>query len=144
MVLIDELDLHLHPSWQVKLISALKKAFPRVQFVATTHSPMLLPELERDEVLRLRQRDDGDVRVEAPDLSPALMTGSEIYEIFFGIDRLYPNDLGEALQRYGYLAGNPTRSDEEEAELTALREKLRANDLDPGWEPVPREKAGAA
>ncbi len=141
LVLIDELDLHLHPAWQVKLIPSLKKAFPSIQFIATTHSPMLLPELARDEVLRLRQRDDGDVAVESPDLSPALMTGSEIYETFFGIDRLYPNELGEALQRYGYLAGNPARSDGEDAELTALREKLRRHDLDPGWEPVPREGA---
>jgi AAA domain, putative AbiEii toxin, Type IV TA system len=141
VVLVDELDLHLHPSWQVKLISALKKVFPCIQFVATTHSPMLLPELERDEVLRLRQRDNGDVCVESPDVSPALMTGSEIYETFFGIDRLYPNELGEALQRYGYLAGNPARSDEEDAELALLREKLHQHDLDPGWEPVPREGA---
>lgn len=141
LVLIDELDLHLHPSWQATLVSALKNSFPNVQFIVTTHSPMLLPELERDEVLRLRQGDNGDVCAESPDVSPALMTGSEIYETFFGIDRLYPNELGEALQRYGYLAGNPARSDEEDAELALLREKLRQHDLDPGWEPVPREGA---
>jgi AAA domain, putative AbiEii toxin, Type IV TA system len=141
LVLIDELDLHLHPSWQVNLISALKKVFPRLQFVATTHSPMLLPNLERDEIVRLRQSDDGDVHVDLPDISPALMTGSEIYDSFFGIDRLYPNELGEALQRYGYLAGNPSRSNEEDAEVSVLREKLRQHDLDPGWDPVPREGA---
>ena len=39
IVLIDEIDLHLHPSWQVELIPALKQVFPRIQFIATTHSP---------------------------------------------------------------------------------------------------------
>jgi len=87
LVLIDELDLHLHPLWQVGLIRALKRTFPRVQFVATTHSPMLLPGLERDEIWHLRL-EEGHVKVKMFDQSPALMTGSELYQTFFGIDRL--------------------------------------------------------
>jgi predicted ATPase len=141
LVLVDELDVHLHPSWQVSLVPGLKKALPNIQFIGTTHSPMILPNLERDEVICLQQNETGDVRAVSLNVSPALMTGSEIYETFFGIDRLYPNELGEALQRYGLLAGNPTRSDEEDAELTELRAKLREHDVDPGWEPVPRQGA---
>lgn len=45
-MLIDELDLHLHPVWQQGLIAGLKHTFPRLQFVATTHSPLLLSGLE--------------------------------------------------------------------------------------------------
>ncbi len=98
LVLIDEIDIHLHPTWQVNLIQALKKAFPRVQFVVTTHSPMILPGLERDEILRVRQDETGSVVVEPVDESPAVMTGSELYESFFGIEGLYPRDLGDALR----------------------------------------------
>jgi len=112
LVLIDELDLHLHPLWQTGLIHALKRTFPKVQFVATTHSPMLLPGLERDEIWHLRL-EEGHVKVEMFDQSPALMTGSELYQTFFGIDRLYPADLGEALYRFGYLASDPRRSEEQ-------------------------------
>jgi len=83
-----------------------------VQFVATTHSPMLLPGLERDEIWHLRL-EEGHVKVEMFDQSPALMTGSELYQTFFGIDRLYPADLGEALYRFGYLASDPRRSEEQ-------------------------------
>ncbi len=54
------------------------------------------------------------------DQAPALMTGSEIYETFFGLDRLYPDQLGEDLRRYGYLAGDPARTDDEERELHHL------------------------
>jgi hypothetical protein len=140
LVLIDELDLHLHPLWQVGLVRALKATFPRIQFIATTHSPMLLPGLESDEIRHLRLDDEGNVRVETVDQSPALMTGSEIYQSFFGIDRLYPTDLGEALRRYGYLSSDPGRSDEEEQEMIRHRAKLKKAGIDPGWEPTPRRE----
>lgn len=41
VVLIDELDLHLHPKWQWRVIDALRKTFPNVQFIASTHAPIL-------------------------------------------------------------------------------------------------------
>mgnify|MGYP003289737454 CR=1 FL=1 len=41
IVLIDEIDMHLHPKWQWNIINALQKVFPNVQFIATTHSPIL-------------------------------------------------------------------------------------------------------
>jgi predicted ATP-binding protein involved in virulence len=53
IVLIDELDLHLHPRWERQLPNGLKKAFPRVQFIATTHSPQVLSELSPDEIILL-------------------------------------------------------------------------------------------
>lgn len=42
VVLIDELDMHLHPKWQWNVIDALQKTFPNVQFIAATHSPILI------------------------------------------------------------------------------------------------------
>lgn len=42
IVLIDEIDMRLHPSWQRSIISLLRATFPRVQFVVTTHSPLVL------------------------------------------------------------------------------------------------------
>lgn len=144
LVLIDEIDLHLHPRWQVRLIPALKRVFPKLQFIATTHSPMVLPGLERDEVLVLRQDEHGDVVARNLDQAPALMTGSEIYETFFGLDRLYPDQLGEDMRRYGYIAGDPARTDDEERELHELRERLRRAHADPGWEPVARDAAASS
>lgn len=42
IVLIDEVDLHLHPKWQQQILSGLRRVFPRVQFIVTTHSPQVL------------------------------------------------------------------------------------------------------
>jgi len=139
MVLIDELDLHLHPTWQVWLVPVLKRVFPRMQFIVTTHSPMLLPALERHEIVMLRLDENGDVVAEAPPASPKLMTGSEIYSSFFNIQKLYPNDLGDELRRYTYLSSDPTRTDEEDAEMLRLQKKLTAAGLDLGLPPVPRD-----
>lgn len=54
VVLIDELDLHLHPEWQKLIISSLKKSFPQIQFIASTHSPFLIQEAEEGQLLKLK------------------------------------------------------------------------------------------
>lgn len=141
LVLVDEIDVHLHPTWQVRLIPALKKVFPRLQFIATTHSPMVLPALEQDEVWILSQDDEGSVRANPAPRSPALLTGSELYQSFFQLDELYPDDLGRKLRRYGELATDPLRSDTDEAELTGLGAELQRAGLEFDWEPVARESA---
>jgi predicted ATP-binding protein involved in virulence len=56
VVIIDELDLHLHPKWQRHVIHDLKRTFPSVQFIATTHSPQLIGEAQPEEIRKI----DGD------------------------------------------------------------------------------------
>jgi len=48
--MVDELDLHLHPKWQRRVIHDLKATFPSVQFIATTHSPQLIGEAQPEEI----------------------------------------------------------------------------------------------
>lgn len=50
VVLIDEIDLHLHPQWQRKIVSNLEKTFPNCQFIATTHSPQVIGEVPHDKI----------------------------------------------------------------------------------------------
>lgn len=54
IVLIDELELHLHPKWQWKVVEALKKTFPSVQFIATTHSPLLIASCQNENLIVLK------------------------------------------------------------------------------------------
>ena len=46
IVLIDEIELHMHPSWQRRILSILKEVFPNIQFIVTTHSPQVLGEAD--------------------------------------------------------------------------------------------------
>jgi hypothetical protein len=50
VVLIDEIELHLHPKWQRQIVQNLTAAFPRCQFIATTHSPQVIGEVEHDRI----------------------------------------------------------------------------------------------
>ena len=50
VVLIDEIDLHLHPKWQRQIVHNLRVAFPRCQFIATTHSPQVSGEVEHERI----------------------------------------------------------------------------------------------
>ena len=58
VVLIDEIDLHLHPKWQRRVVGDLQKAFPKIQFIATTHSPFILQSLDPGEVIDLNDIND--------------------------------------------------------------------------------------
>lgn len=55
VVLIDEIDLHLHPKWQRRVVKDLQQAFPELQFIVTTHSPFILQSLNPGEVIDLDQ-----------------------------------------------------------------------------------------
>jgi predicted ATP-binding protein involved in virulence len=55
VVLIDELDLHMHPRWQREIVARLTATFPKCQFVTTTHSPQIISEVQPENLLLLRQ-----------------------------------------------------------------------------------------
>ena len=59
VVLIDEIDLHLHPAWQRHVIPAITKTFPKCQFLLSTHSPQILGHLNRKSIWLLEQAGTG-------------------------------------------------------------------------------------
>jgi predicted ATP-binding protein involved in virulence len=70
VVLIDEIDLHLHPKWQRRVVADLQRAFPELQFIASTHSPFILQSLRPGEVIDLDRSWGNDPAVSAtPDVA---------------------------------------------------------------------------
>lgn len=160
LVLVDELDLFLHPFWQANLVPALKATFPRMQFIVTTHSPVVLSGVAPHEVVRLAAcGNDGDVaevvhHPETGDLVPVadvqdggyrpdarMMTGSEIFREYFGIEGATPNPLGDELRRYSVLATDPFRTAPEDKEMRALRTELEDHDIRDVPSPVRRRRS---
>lgn len=139
IVLIDEIDLLLHPTWQLHVISDVKRIFPKLSFIVTTHSPLTLVGARAEEIWTLERGPEGRVIAEQGKALPELLTGSGIYQRYFGVGSVFPSEMGQKLRRYGLLAGNPGRSPEEDREMQALLAELRERDMDPGWDPVPRE-----
>jgi len=80
IVLIDELDIHLHPNWQRHVVRDLKAAFPNIQFVATTHSPFIVQSLDSSELINLDM---------ATDLQPKDLSVDEVSEAIMGVDSPY-------------------------------------------------------
>ncbi|MGC6373022.1 AAA family ATPase [Pseudomonas sp. K2I15] len=80
VVLIDELDLHLHPGWQRTVVAKLEKTFPNCQFIITTHSPQILGELPANAIMLLK---DGKY-IGHPERSLGLRSGEVVEELMGG------------------------------------------------------------
>jgi len=85
VVLIDELDVHLHPRWQRRVATDLKSTFPKIQFVCTTHSPQVIGEVAPEEIRMLDEAALG----RAPAQSYGL-DSNVILELVMGADSRTP------------------------------------------------------
>jgi Predicted ATP-binding protein involved in virulence len=64
VVLIDEIDLHLHPAWQKRIINDLRKAFPQLQFIVTTHAPLVIGSLKSGKIFNISDRQAYDFPIQ--------------------------------------------------------------------------------
>jgi len=141
LVLVDELDLFLHPDWQADFIDALSSTFPNLQFVVTTHSPLLVSKLRPEQVVQLEWDDEGNVEPRPFQGDPRLMTATDLYRQLFGITNPPPTELARVLSRYEYLGADPARTDVEDDELRRLRSELERAGVKELVEPKPRVRS---
>lgn len=143
LVLVDELDAHMHPEWQQLIVSNLKELFPKAQFIVSTHSPLIVTGLERDEVLALsREREDDDdrsrivIRRSKHDFrgwdADQILTG-----YLFDLDSTVDPSLYNDSERYTELAAKDERTPEEEKEMAQKAERLKIR------LPTPKERERA-
>ena len=126
VVLIDEIETHLHPRWKMRIVGRLRRCMPRVQFIATTHDPLCLRGLADGEPQVLRR--DAFGRVErAPDLPN--VSGLSVEQLltseFFGLFSTEDPEFEEEMTLYAALAMKPGRLPEEDSELEQYRERLQ-------------------
>lgn len=109
IVLIDELDVHLHPAWQRKIVKGLQEAFPKVQFIVTTHSPQILSEVSPQNILLLQNGKAG-----RPDQAKGLTSDEILRNVMGTEDR--PDFAKESLDKV-YEALDAGRYEEARREL---------------------------
>lgn len=86
VVLIDEIESHLHNEWQIKIVPLLKKLFPNTTFFITTHSSLVISQLEQGEAYRLvRSKEDGVVYGKMIDY-PSNASFVDLLNEAFGVD----------------------------------------------------------
>lgn len=81
IIMIDEIDVHLHPQWQAKLVKVLKETFPKAQIIATTHSPSVLQNAKVEEIIPLYKGETGDVHIKELHLGEYGLQGWTLEEI---------------------------------------------------------------
>lgn len=130
LVLLDEIDLHLHPTWQRRIVPTLKRVFPLLQFIVTTHSPLVLAGFEREEVIRLKL-DGTEVRQDEAGIEPGMLTASEILTNYFDVQHAGRPDLVEKERRYVELKAAAPLPQKEQQELARLEQELRPYRVSP-------------
>jgi hypothetical protein len=132
LVLMDEIDAHMHPKWQQLLVQSLKGLFPNAQFIVTTHSPLIVGGLERREVRVVRRAGPdepqaGHVVVEWPKQKLKGLRADQILtgDSLFNLDSTLAPDLYAGRQRYTTLAAKDGLSPEEQRELETLADSLQ-------------------
>lgn len=102
IILIDEVELHLHPEWQEKASSILKKVFPLAQFFITTHSPHVVQTALQGEVIALERRDVEVIRRELPTSEYGYQgwTIEEILEDVMGMPDLRTTKYNDVKNRF--------------------------------------------
>ena len=129
VVLIDEIDMHLHPAWQQQVVEMLQAAFPRVQFVVTTHSPQVLTTVDCQHIRVLEsihETETGGTRIglRTPDTQSRGAPSPDALRHVMGVDPRPDVEEVRKLDRYQYLVES---NGAESEEAQALRQELVAH-----------------
>jgi predicted ATP-binding protein involved in virulence len=122
IMLVDEIDLHLHPSWQQRVLGDLMRAFPGTQFIVTTHSPQVLSTVRKENIRIIEELADGTWKTREPDRNPYAHTNSLSLEAVMGGDAYPPLLLTELLREYQRLVGDEKHDSPRALELRATLE----------------------
>lgn len=123
IVLIDNIDLHLHPRWQRRMMSDIARLFPAVQFIATAHSPLIVQAAENAKLAVLREQ-DGEVLIDDDhELVDTWRVDQILSSDLFGVPtRSEP--IEQLRDERNRLSAMPNRSASDEERLRSLREEL--------------------
>ena len=131
VVLVDEIDLHLHPSWQRKLKGYLTKHFPNVQFICTAHSPLMAQEFE-DENLVVVKMVDGEAHIEN---GPESIKGWRVDQILlselYGLEETRSLEVEAWFKERDQLLAKPSMTAKDKSRLKALDQRIEQL---PVWE----------
>jgi len=124
IVLIDELEQHLHPSMQASLLPHLNRLFPELQIIATTHSPLVALGSSSENIVVLQKKKKYvSTQNNIPDFSNYSAEDMLTDESLFN-SGAYSESINELLSQYNKLLKKSTRSDSDNSRLNMLARKL--------------------
>lgn len=123
VLIIDEVDMHLHPRWQQQVLGLLQNAFPMLQIIVSTHSPHVLSTVERLSI-RVLHVSEGDVAIETPQIQTRGVESAEVLAAVMSVDPVPEVEEAAELSAYRRLI---EAGEAEGEEASALRERLIAH-----------------
>lgn len=123
VLLIDEVDLHLHPRWQQTVVELLRTAFPSLQMVLTTHSPHVLSTVDRQSIRVLRVV-NGIIVVETPQLQTRGVMSADVLASIMRVDPVPQVDEASWVSQYRAMIED---GDADSNEAQQLRQRLVAH-----------------
>ena len=132
ILLIDEIENHLHPTWQRRVIPALLEHFPGLQIFATTHSPFVVAGLSAGQVHLLQRDANGVVTASTNERDVIGWTADEILRTLMGVDEPTDQLTVDRANRLRELRRKESRTTEEETELQELRRQVNRDLLAKG------------
>ena len=125
IVLIDEIDLHLHPKWQRKIMNNLSKHFINTQFIATAHSPLMVQEAIESNYAVLKKCENGITILNDPtDIIDGWRVDQILTSEMFGLKSSRGTKYENLFSDREKLANKKRLSPEEKAELKTIREEM--------------------
>ena len=122
VVLIDEIELHLHPAWQQRVLGDLRRTFPNTQFIVSTHSPQVLTTAEPQHIVELH-RDGDHIEAGAPAGATYGAEAGDVLSVVMGVNERPPeNEFTKALEQYRNLIREGQWASKK---ALALRKKLK-------------------
>ena len=124
ILIVDEIDAHLHPSWQRRIIPALTANFPNLQLFCSTHSPLMLSGLKAGQLQLLKRDADGKATVSSNWRDMAGWTAEEILRSVLEVRDTMDLTTASEIDRMGELTIKQTLTETEQAELAELQQKV--------------------
>ncbi|HDS1140273.1 TPA: AAA family ATPase [Stenotrophomonas maltophilia] len=121
IVLIDEVDLHLHPAWQQRVVVSLREAFPQIQFIVSSHSPQVLTTVEQQNIRIVFKDNDGRWHAQPPDHEVLGLESSVALNDVMGVNPIPPVDAAQLIADYTALI---ERGEHDESSGRQIRERL--------------------
>lgn len=129
LVLIDEIDMYLHPEWQQQIIRVFREMLPHVQFVISTHSPQVLSTLKKNQI-RVLMEADGEFYAEQPSFSPYAHSSANALAEIFGVNPVPKVPEDEDIVRVQQLYRNGKFDEAEDLKSQLAREGVTFKEAD--------------
>ncbi len=124
VVLVDEIDLHLHPTWQRQLIGYLTERFPNTQFIVTAHSPLVVQSATDANIVVLRREGDHVVIDNDVESIQGWRVDQILTSDLFGLETARPPQIEEVLKERTALLSKPNLTRKDEARLRELESAI--------------------